>query len=131
MDFDHKSLSPSDALVLFGISGDLAYKKIFPALYDMARHGVLNVPIIGVASTDWTVTQLRDRACDSLTRAGKVDDDRALSDLLSRLGYVNGDYNDPATFVRLKQALGDAKCPTFYLAIPPALDTCNIPGGHF
>ena len=111
----------SDALVLFGITGDLAYKMTFPALYAMARRGDLNVPLIGVASSKWTVGQLHKHATNSIRGSGRINDRSALNHLLSLLTYVDGDYNDPATFKALKKALGAAKRPAFYLAIPPAL----------
>ena len=110
----------SDALVFFGATGDLAYKKIFPALQGMAKRGNLSVPVIGVAKSGWTVEQLRDRARASLTEHGGVDE-AAFRDLLARLQYIDGDYGDPATFARLRKALDAAKHPTHYLAIPPAL----------
>ncbi|WAK00261.1 glucose-6-phosphate dehydrogenase [Methylobacter sp. YRD-M1] len=111
----------SDALVLFGVTGDLAYKMIFPALYAMAKQGSLNVPVIGVASTQWSQEQLRQRAMDSIQKSGTIDDRQALDHLLSLLRYVAGDYNDAGTFKELKQALGDVKRPAHYLAIPPSL----------
>ena len=111
----------SDALVLFGVTGDLAYKMIFPALYAMAKQGSLNVPVIGVASTQWSQEQLRQRAMDSIQKSGTIDDRQALDHLLSLLRYVAGDYNDAGTFKALKQALGDVKRPAHYLAIPPSL----------
>ena len=111
----------SDALVLFGATGDLAYKKLFPALYSMAKRGVLDVPVIGVASSKWSLSQLHERVTNSIRDSGGVDDEDALRDLLSKLRYVSGNYNDPATFELLKQALGEARSPSFYLAIPPAL----------
>src|SRR5512140_4000263 len=100
---------PSDALVLFGVSGDLAHKMIFPALYAMARRGVLEVPVVGVASSPWSLAQLRRHAADGIRKAGRIDDKRALDHLLSLLRYVDGDYKDPRTFTALKQALGDAR----------------------
>lgn len=118
----------SDALVLFGVTGDLAHKKIFPALYAMARRGVLNVPVIGVASSHWSLAQLRKRVADSIRKSGRIDDRRALSHLFSRLRYVAGDYNDPDTFTALTKALGDARRPAHYLAIPPALFPTVIKG---
>jgi glucose-6-phosphate 1-dehydrogenase len=118
----------SDALVLFGITGDLAYKMTFPALYAMARRGDLKVPLIGVASSKWTVAQLRKHATDSIRESGRIDDRAALRHLLSLLTYVDGDYNDPATFKALKTALGAAKHPAYYLAIPPALFATVIEG---
>jgi glucose-6-phosphate 1-dehydrogenase len=120
--------TPSDALVLFGVTGDLAHKMIFPALYAMAKRGVLNVPVVGVASSPWSLAQLRKRAADGIRKAGRIDDARTLRHLLSLLRYVDGDYNDPATFRALKQALGDARRPAHYLAIPPSLFATVITG---
>jgi glucose-6-phosphate 1-dehydrogenase len=117
----HSRTTPADTLVIFGITGDLAYKMIFPALYAMAKRGVLNVPVLGIAAQKWSLEQLRLHATDSIQHAGKIDDQDALDRLLSRLQYVDGDYNDLATFKALKQALGDARRPAHYLAIPPAL----------
>ena len=120
--------SRSDALVLFGVTGDLAHKMIFPALYAMAKRGALRVPVVGVASSNWSPAQLRKRATDSIRQAGRIDDRDALRHLLSLLRYVSGNYNDPDTFRKLKQALGHAKRPAHYLAIPPALFTPVIKG---
>ncbi len=120
--------APSDALVLFGVTGDLAYKMIFPALYAMARRGVLDVPVIGVASRPLSQAQLRARATDSIRSAGPIDDRRALRHVLSLLRYLSGDYNDPATFTALKQALEGARRPAHYLAIPPVLFETVIKG---
>lgn len=111
---------PSDALVFFGATGDLAYKKIFPALQAMARHGHLNVPVIGVAKAGWNLEQLKARARDSVEKHGGVDE-AAFARLQGLLRYVDGDYNDPATFAQLKQRLGGAQRPAFYLAIPPTM----------
>jgi glucose-6-phosphate 1-dehydrogenase len=111
----------SDALVVFGVTGDLAHKQIFPALYAMVKAGELTTPVVGVAFPKWSLERLQRRATDSIERAGGVDDKRALKTLLSRLQYVSGDYKDPATFTAIKQALGGAKRPAFYLAIPPSL----------
>jgi glucose-6-phosphate 1-dehydrogenase len=111
----------SDALVLFGVTGDLAYKKIFPALYAMVKQDILNVPVIGVASTPWSTAQLRDRVAEAVSKSGKVDDQNALDHLLSLFRYVRGDYNNLDTFKDLKQALEDAQHPVHYLAIPPFL----------
>jgi len=112
--------SQSDALVLFGATGDLAYQQIFPALHSMARHGHLHVPVICVARPDWTIDELRERARKSIEEHGKPD--AAAFDLLSAsLKYVSGDYLDEATFTRLRAALGEARHPIFYLAIPPSL----------
>lgn len=117
----HSRTTPADTLVIFGITGDLAYKMIFPALYAMAKRGVLNVPVLGIAAQKWSLEQLRLHATDSIQHACKIDDQDALDRLLSRLQYVDGDYNDLGTFKALKQALGDARRPAHYLAIPPAL----------
>ncbi len=103
------------------MTGDLAHKMIFPALYAMAKSGILKVPVVGVASSKWSLVQLRRHAKDSIKQAGRIDDKGALDHLLSLLSYVHGDYNDPATFTALKQALGRAKRPAHYLAIPPSL----------
>lgn len=118
----------SDALVLFGVTGDLAYKKIFPALYAMARRGTLNIPVIGVASSKWSSAQLRKRASDSIRKSGKIDDRPALEHLLSLLSYVGGDYKDTETFTAIKKALGNARRAAHYLAIPPALFATVIKG---
>jgi glucose-6-phosphate 1-dehydrogenase len=118
----------SDALVLFGVTGDLAYKKIFPALYAMSKRGVFNVPVIGVAISKWSTEQLRQRAIDSIKESGKIDDQHALDHLLSLLSYVSGDYNDSATFTAIKKALVNARNPAHYLAIPPSLFATVIKG---
>jgi glucose-6-phosphate 1-dehydrogenase len=118
----------SDAIVLFGVTGDLAHKMIFPALYAMVKHSVLNVPVVGVSSSKITLAQLRKRAEGSIRKSGKVDDRPALRRLLSLLRYVDGDYNDFSTFQALKKALGNARRPVHYLAIPPALFATVITG---
>ncbi len=118
----------SDALVLFGVTGDLAHKMIFPALYAMTKRGVLNVPVLGVAFPKWSLARLHKRATDSIKRTGGIDDQRALNHLLSRLSYVSGDYNDPGTFTKIKAALGHARHPVHYLAIPPPLFEAVING---
>jgi len=116
------ALKPSsDALVFFGATGDLAHKKTFPALQSMIRRGNLNVPIIGVARSGWTIDQLRARARDSLAQHGGGVDERAFAKLVELLQYIGGDYQDPATFDKLHKTLSGAKCPTHYLAIPPNL----------
>jgi glucose-6-phosphate 1-dehydrogenase len=120
--------SRSDALVLFGVTGDLAHKMIFPALYAMAKHGTLKVPVIGVAFPKWSLDRLRNRVTDSIKRSGGIDDKRAFRQLLSQFSYVNGDYKDPATFTALKKALGKARRPAHYLAIPPSLFETVIKG---
>src|SRR5918999_1714425 len=99
----------SDAFVFFGATGDLAYKKIFPALQALIRRG-LNIPIVGMARTNWTLDKLRERARDSLENSGDFDPD-AFAALCTQLRYVGGDYNDPATYERLRQALNGAERP--------------------
>ena len=118
----------SDALVLFGVTGDLAHKMIFPALYAMVKRGALKVPVIGVAFPQWTMDQLHQRVKDSIEHEGGIDNKRAFKELLSRLRYVSGDYKDPATFTAIKQALGKARRPAHYLAIPPVLFETVIQG---
>ena len=111
----------SDALVFFGATGDLAYKKIFPALQAMVKRGHLNIPVVGVAKAGWTLDQLRARAKDSLEKHGGGVDPVAFGKLLGLLRYVDGDYQDAATFAALRKELNDAKRPAHYLAIPPVL----------
>ena len=118
----------SDALVLFGVTGDLAHKMIFPALYALAKRGALKVPVIGVAFPKWSLARLRRRVKDSIERSGGVDSKRALQHLLARLRYVSGDYNDPGTFTAIKEALRGARRPAHYLAIPPSLFATVIEG---
>jgi glucose-6-phosphate 1-dehydrogenase len=110
----------SDALVFFGASGDLAFKQIFPALVGLVANEGVNVPIVGVAKAGWTVEQLRARAKTSVEQHGHADE-AGFAKLSGLLRYVDGDYNDPQTFAQLKQALGGAKRPLHYLAIPPSL----------
>jgi len=110
----------SDALVFFGATGDLAYKKIFPSLQAMVKRGTLNMPVIGVAKSDWNIDQLRARAKDSLEKHGGVDR-TAFDKLLGLLRYVDGDYNDPSTFRAIRKELGSCGRPAHYLAIPPVL----------
>ena len=110
----------ADALVFFGATGDLAYKKIFPSLQAMVRRGHLDVPVIGVAKASWDLEKLRARARDSLEQHGGFDP-VAGPKLLAQLRYVDGDYADAATFAALKRELGTAQRPMHYLAIPPAL----------
>jgi glucose-6-phosphate 1-dehydrogenase len=112
--------SHSDALVFFGATGDLAYKKIFPALQSMIKRGHLDVPVIGVAKAGWNLDQFRARAKDSLEKHGGID--AGAFDKLSRLlHYVDGDYADPATFQAIRKELNGAQRPAHYLAIPPLL----------
>lgn len=110
----------SDAFVFFGATGDLAYKKIFPALQAMIRRGELDMPLIGMSRGGWSLDRLRERAHASLSENGGVDED-AFARLSSLLQYIDGDYGDPDTFRRLKQALGPASRPIHYLAIPPSM----------
>ena len=110
----------SDALVFFGATGDLAYKKIFPALVSLIRRGRLDVPIVGVAKSGWTREQLVERARSSLTAAG-VFDEASFAKLATQLRDVDGDYSDPATFAQVRAHLGDAQRPLHYLAIPPSM----------
>jgi glucose-6-phosphate 1-dehydrogenase len=110
----------SDALVFFGATGDLAYKKIFPALQAMAKRGHLDVPVIGVAKAGWTLDQLRARAQDSVEKYGGLDRD-AFAKLSGLLRYVDGDYKDPATFEEVRRTLDGSAHPAHYLAIPPML----------
>ena len=110
----------SDALVFLGATGDLAYKKIFPALQAMIKRGHLNLPVIGVAKAGWNLDQLKERARDSLEKHGGLDGP-AFEKLSSLLRYVDGDYNDPETFRAVRKELGSAKRPAYYLAIPPVL----------
>ena len=109
-----------DALVFFGASGDLAYKKIFPSLQAMVKRGALNVPVIGVAKSGWTLEQLQARARDSVEKHGGIDA-AAFGRLMELLRYIDGDYAEPTTFRALTTALGDARRPAHYLAIPPVL----------
>ena len=120
--------APSDALVVFGFSGDLANKKIFPALYAMVKRGELTVPVIGVASSALTQEQVHERVRTSLEHAGGIDDPAAFDKLMSRMSYVSGDYKNAATFDMLKAALEGASRPAHYLAIPPALFETVIQG---
>jgi glucose-6-phosphate 1-dehydrogenase len=110
----------SDAIVFFGATGDLAYKQIFPSLQGLVRDEGLDIPIIGVAKAGWSLDQLKARAKDSLSNHGGLDTN-AFVKLISLLRYVDGDYNDPATYMRLRQELKDASRPLHYLAIPPSL----------
>ncbi len=110
----------SDAFVFFGATGDLAYKKIFPALQAMIRHGELDMPIIGIARAGWSLDRLRARARDSLQNNGGVDE-AAFAKLAAQMRYVDGDYTEPATYGRVCQALAGAQRPVHFLAIPPSM----------
>jgi glucose-6-phosphate 1-dehydrogenase len=110
----------SDALVFFGATGDLAFKKIFPALYALARRDQLLMPVIGMARSGWTLEQFRAHARKSVEQGGPVDE-TAFAKFASSIKYVDGDYDNPKTYAALRAALGDAKRPLHYLAIPPAM----------
>ena len=110
----------SDAFVFFGATGDLAYKKIFPALQGLVRRGRLSVPVVGLGRSGWTRDQFIERARASVTENGGLDP-QAFPVLASLLRYVDGDYNDPKTFAALRAELGPSSCPTHYLAIPPSV----------
>jgi glucose-6-phosphate 1-dehydrogenase len=112
--------SHSDALVFFGATGDLAYKKIFPSLQAMIKRGHLNVPVVGVAKAGWNLDQFRARAKDSLEKHGGIDPS-SFEKLMGLLRYVDGDYQDPETFAALRRQLDGSKTPAHYLAIPPVL----------
>jgi glucose-6-phosphate 1-dehydrogenase len=122
------SATPSDAFVFFGATGDLAYKKIFPALQSMIRRGHLTVPIVGVARAGWQIEQFHERARQSLEEHGGGADPQAFATMTKLMRYVDGDYNDPKTYVALKAALADAKRPAHYLAIPPSMFEVVIEG---
>jgi glucose-6-phosphate 1-dehydrogenase len=111
----------SDALVLFGASGDLAKKMTFPSLYKLERRGVLKVPVVGVALSDWDDDQMRRHARDAIVAAGVALDEDAFRSFAKRMRFVKGDYGDAATFAAVKQALAGAQHPLFYLEIPPSL----------
>ncbi|TIU07924.1 MAG: glucose-6-phosphate dehydrogenase, partial [Mesorhizobium sp.] len=122
------SLERSDTLVLFGATGDLAHKKIFPALYAMVAKGTLTEPVIGVAFDAWDLQQLQARARDGIVKAtGKVDE-KIFAKLASLLRYVSGDYRGAATFEKLKSVLGTAQHPLHYLAVPPTMFETVIQG---
>jgi len=116
-----ETLAQSDALVLFGASGDLAYKKIFPSLERLEAEGALDLPVVGVAKSGWDADQLRERARASIKDHGRNDDREVVERLLGRLDYIDGDYRDEKVFNELNHRLGEAKHPLFYLAIPPSL----------
>jgi len=129
VDDNVNSMETSDALVIFGATGDLAHKMIFPALYGMSRHGLLDLPVVGIAGSTWDLAQLHNYAEESIKQAGGIGDRDAFDNLLSRLDYVSGDYNDPETFRALKNTLGERiRRPAHYLAIPPSLFSTVIKG---
>jgi glucose-6-phosphate 1-dehydrogenase len=118
----------ADALVVFGITGDLAKKMTFRSLYRLEAHGLLNVPVIGVAVDDWTVDQLRKRARESIEACGETLDQQVFDRFAARLGYVSGDFADAGTYQRLAESLKDLPNPTFYLEIPPSLFATVVEG---
>ncbi len=120
--------SGADALVLFGITGDLAHKKLFTALYRLESDGLLNCPVIGVATRPWTVDDLRSNARRALIDGGTEVDEAIWERLAARFDYVSGDYREPDTFDRVAAKVGDAACPVCYLAIPPFLFTTVVEG---
>jgi glucose-6-phosphate 1-dehydrogenase len=117
----------SDAFVFFGATGDLAYKQIFPALQALIVQGQLDVPVIGVAKSGWDIGKLRERARDSIEKHGGIDEE-AFAKLSSLLQYIDSDYHEPATYDALRKALGDARRPLYYLAIPPSMFTTVVGG---
>ena len=117
----------SDALVLFGATGDLTYKKIFPALQALARRGQLDMPVVGVARSRWTLDQFKARSKDSLEKHSRLDP-AAYAKLCSLLHYVEGEYGHPTTCEKPRQVLGGAKRPLFYLAIPSSLFATVVEG---
>jgi glucose-6-phosphate 1-dehydrogenase len=118
----HKaSPDTADALVIFGITGDLARVMTFRALYRLEQRGLLTCPVVGVAATPWTVEQLRERARESITATGEPLDRVVFDRLARRLSYVAGDFADASTYERVAQAITGAKLPVFYLEIPPFL----------
>jgi glucose-6-phosphate 1-dehydrogenase len=121
------SMLESDAFVFFGATGDLAYKKIFPALYAMVRSSGLTIPIIGMARAGWTLDKLKQRARESVEHAGDFEA-ACFEKFAAQLRYVNGDYSDPATYAKLKQTLGLATRPIHYLAIPPSMFASVVQG---
>ena len=116
-----------DALVLFGATGDLAKKKIYPALQGLVRRGRLDVPVVGIARAGWDVDGMRRHVHESLEQSGSFDAEAA-GQLARQMRYVDSDYTDPATFEKLRKALGDAKRPLHYLAIPPSLFPTVVEG---
>ncbi|MGC3982969.1 MAG: glucose-6-phosphate dehydrogenase [Steroidobacteraceae bacterium] len=120
--------SRSDALVLFGATGDLAHKKIFPAVYELSKRGLLDMPVIGVATSDWNDEQLQQHAASGIKEHGEGFDETQFAALAKRLRYVRGDYREPETFTQLRNVLNGAQRPLYYLAIPPSLFPTVIQG---
>src|SRR5215207_8562618 len=125
---EHHSENAAGVLAIFGISGDLAKKMTFRALYRLEAAGKLEAPIVGVAIDDWDDEQLRRHAREAIVDTVAEPDEEVLARLAARLSYVQGDYADAATFERVKQALGDARHPVFYLEIPPSLFATVVNG---
>jgi glucose-6-phosphate 1-dehydrogenase len=121
------TLTTSDAFVFFGATGDLAYKQIFPALQALIIRGHLDIPIIGVAKSGWDIGKLRERARESIEQHGGLDEE-AFAKLSSLLQYIDSDYHEDATYDALRRALGDARRPLYYLAIPPSMFTTVVGG---
>jgi glucose-6-phosphate 1-dehydrogenase len=122
------STPESDALVVFGITGDLAKKQTLRSLYRLERRGLLNCPVIGVAADDWTVDRLREHARESIAATGEELDEQVFARLAERFGYVSGDFADEQTYKRVADAVGDRRNPAFYLEIPPSLFATVIAG---
>ncbi|MGH2849488.1 MAG: glucose-6-phosphate dehydrogenase, partial [Solirubrobacteraceae bacterium] len=119
---------PADALVIFGITGDLARKMTLRSLYRLEARGLLDCPVIGVAAEDWTIERLREHADDAITATGEHVDPKVFARFAARLSYVSGDFADPATFERVAKALGGAKRPVHYLEVPPSLFATVVAG---
>jgi glucose-6-phosphate 1-dehydrogenase len=118
----------ADALVVFGITGDLAQKMTFRSLYRLEKRGLLQCPVIGVGRQDWSADALRQHALDAIQASGDVFDDRSFGRFVKRLSYVRGEFDDEQTYERLSQALGDAANPAFYLETPPFLFATVVGG---
>jgi glucose-6-phosphate 1-dehydrogenase len=119
---------PADALVIFGITGDLARKMTLRSLYRLEARRLLDCPVIGVAAEDWTIERLREHADDAIAATGEHVDPKVFARLAERLSYVSGDFGDPSTFERVAKALGGAKRPVYYLEVPPSLFATVVAG---
>ena len=129
-DPQQQSQTKSDALVIFGISGDLAKKMTFISLYHLAARGLLDLPVIGVAFSDWTDEDLRTHARQSIEASGTTIDDAVWKKFSANLSYIKGDYTKDDTYTAVKEALGSASAPLFYLEIPPGLFLSTVQGLH-
>ncbi|MGH2832435.1 MAG: glucose-6-phosphate dehydrogenase, partial [Solirubrobacteraceae bacterium] len=118
---DSEQHTPADALVIFGITGDLARVMTFRSLYRLERRGLLNCPIVGVAVDDWSIERLREHARQCIQGTGETLEEQVFERFAARLSYIAGDFNDEHTFKAVAQALGQASAPVFYLEIPPSL----------